>query len=446
MFIKKLELTNVKSFKHVEFSLPETDGSHAGWTVFVGGNSSGKSTLLKGIALALMGPEHARQLIGSGEGWLRRGEREASVSLMLQRNSEVDRFRGMGKPPKTELEAGIRWRLEGKGNNEALSFKALQRRNEKDTRITHSERGPWQQKSQGWFCAGYGPMRRLSGSSSEAIRDAMQGGPVSRFVTLFREDAALSESEEWLKKQHSRALENKGEPSLKRLLDGVQSLLSDGLLPRGMVISRITVDRVWVRDDAGLELPLRDVSDGCRSIYATVLDLVHSMHEVYGGEGLFTKNAENKTVIDRPGVVIIDELEAHLHPDWQRSIPEWFKTHFPKVQFLVSTHSPLIAQAADKDRIFVLPLPHEEDRAPRQLIGDEYERVRWGGATKILLGEAFGLKSTRSRWANRQIERWQTLNAKKQAASLTAAEGKEHSRLQKQMQLGLEPISETVAL
>ena len=47
-----------------------------------------------------------------------------------------------------------------------------------------------------------------------------------------------------------------------------------------------------------------------------------------------------------PGVVLIDEVDAHLHPTWQRRIGLWFREHFPKLQFIVSTHSPLICQAA----------------------------------------------------------------------------------------------------
>ena len=79
-------------------------------------------------------------------------------------------------------------------------------------------------------------MRRLTGSSSESMRYSV-GGIESCFVTLFREDAALSESEVWLKTNYSRSLENPQNGELKTLIASVSDLLGDGLLPLGMKVS-----------------------------------------------------------------------------------------------------------------------------------------------------------------------------------------------------------------
>jgi hypothetical protein len=283
-------------------------------------------------------------------------------------------------------------------------------------------------------------MRRLSGSSSESIRFSVQNDVVSRFVTLFREDAALSESETWLKTNYSRSLESRDDPGLERLLKGVSDLLSDELLPHGMKIEDIRVDHVLVSDRSRVRLPMRDISDGCRSIYATVLDLVHGMFNVYGIDGLFAKDERRRTIVNRRGVVLIDEIEAHLHPSWQREIPEWLKVHFPRVQFLVTTHSPLVAQAADANGIFVLPSPADVHRDPRALDEQECQRIRLGRAEKTLLGTAFGLTAVRSSWALQQIERWKRLNAKKRAGGrLSKNEEREHGELRSQMELAFEP-------
>jgi hypothetical protein len=282
-------------------------------------------------------------------------------------------------------------------------------------------------------------MRRLTGSSSESLRFSLDQGCVGRFVTLFREDAALSESETWLKTNYSRLLESH-KPELKELLDGVGSLLSDNLLPSGMKISKTTVDHVFVQDGRNLELPMRDISDGCRGVYATVLDLVHGMFMIYGIEGLFGKDASGRPIVNMPGVVLIDEIEAHLHPSWQRDIPEWFKQHFPRVQFFVTTHSPLVAQAADENGVFLLPSPADLNSEPRALADDEIERLRLGRAEKTLLGVAFGLKSVRSRWANAQIGKYKRLNAKaKSGVALSGDESKELKGLAKQMEIAFEP-------
>jgi len=82
MYVKSIKFENLKGFKQLEFDFERPDRAFAGWTVFVGGNSSGKSTLLKGIALSLMGPEAGRQLMGSTVGWIYKGERRASIDII----------------------------------------------------------------------------------------------------------------------------------------------------------------------------------------------------------------------------------------------------------------------------------------------------------------------------------------------------------------------------
>ena len=443
MYVKSITLENLKGFADLHFDFQRPDKSYAGWTVFVGGNASGKSTLLKGIALALMGPDAGRQLLGSPAGWIYKDERRAETLAELVWDGDHDNFKKGGKLPGTTFEAGIRLVMDSKESTVPV-LRPVEKRNQRGTRIQTAERGPWDANANGWFVAGYGPMRRLSGDSQESLRFTLGGGAVSRFVTLFREDAALSESETWLKKNHSRLLES-GRPELQRLLDGVTALLSDNLLPHGMAISRTTVDHVFIQDKRGLELPMRDISDGCRSIYATVLDLVHGMFEVYGIDGLFGVDDKGRPVVMRPGVVLVDEIEAHLHPSWQRDIPEWLKQHFPNVQFLVTTHSPLVAQAADPNGVFVLPSQSDLDRKPRALDPDEFEKLRLGKAEKTLLGTAFGLKTVRSLWANQQIESWKRLNAKSKAgAPLTKGENKEFERLRQQMALAFEREPESI--
>lgn len=445
MYVKSVTLKNLKNFSdlHFDFQRPAPDGGYAGWTVFVGGNASGKSTLLKAIALALMGPDAGRQLLGSTLGWIHADENRAEVITEIVWSSADDNFKKGGKLPGEMFEAGIRFVVESKEAPIPV-VRAIEKRNQRGTRIQTAERGLWDANALGWFSMGYGPMRRLSGSSSETIGFSARGGVVSRFVTLFREDAALSESEAWLKTNHSRLLESE-KPELKQLLDGVSELLSDDLLPHGMKIKQITVDHVFIQDRRGLELPMRDISDGCRSIYAMVLDLVHGMFEIYGLEGLFGYDSKKRPVVARPGVVLIDEIEAHLHPAWQRDIPEWLKLHFPNVQFLVTTHSPLVAQAADPNGVFVLPSPSDTDREPRPLDADELEKLRLGKAEKTLLGTAFGLRTARSHWANQQIDRWKILNAKSKAAvPLSQAENTEYEHLRHQMTLVFEREPESI--
>lgn len=450
MYVKSVSLENIKGFKTLNFNFVRPSGTYAGWTVFVGGNASGKSTLLKSMALAIIGPDASRELLGpplSWKGWIHSEERRSETTVSLTWDQQVDRFRKGGANPGSSFEAGMRFAFEPKDTASTRSeipiLRPIYKTTPKRTKILTPERGPWAINSTGWFSAGYGPMRRLTGSSSESVRFSMGVGSVSRYVTLFREDAALSESEAWIKTNHARWLEN-GNPELKDLIDNVTDLLSDDLLPQGMKISEVTVDHVYVRDTGGINLPMRDISDGCRGVYATVLDLIHGMHSVYGAAGLFSRDAADKPFIDKPGVVFIDEIEAHLHPSWQRNIPEWFKKHFPKVQFFVTTHSPLVAQAADQNGVFLLPSSGDLAVEPHQLDADQTERLRLGRAEKTLLGVAFGLKTVRSNWANTQIQKWKVLNAKKKAGvNLTRGESSEMDLLSKQMGIIFEQPVET---
>lgn len=447
MYLKRLSLENLKGFPVLEFDFERPNHSFEGWTVLVGGNASGKSTVLKAIALALMGPDVGRQLIVPA-GWVGIQGAKADAKVEIRWDKDSDRFRSGGNVPGKTFEAGVRWSESTPRSSEnphasIAEFRGIEFRNARRSRILSAIRGPWDPKATGWFAAGYGPMRRLSGSSSESIRLSVVGGALSRFVTLFREDAALSESEVWLKLNHSRSLESRDDVGINLLLENVKKLLGEGLLPHGMQISRLSVDHVYVKDSRGIELPMRDISDGCRSIYATVLDLIHNMADTYGPENLFSTNSRGNTIITKPGVVLIDEIEAHLHPKWQRDIPEWLKEHFPKVQFIVSTHSPLIAQAADPNGVFVLPSYDDQGREPRRLDEHEYEMLRLRRAEKTLLGSAFGLSSTRSKWANERIAQWKLLNAKqKSGATLSDHEIDDYEALSRQMKI----VFETSAL
>lgn len=127
---------------------------------------------------------------------------------------------------------------------------------------------------------------------------------------------------------------------------------------------------------------------------------------------------------------MIDEIDAHLHPEWQREIGFWLKNHFPKIQFLVTTHSPIICQAADENGLFVLPEPGGQDR-PRALTSAEYKKVIASRPDTILLTPAFGLQNTRSPRAVEGRAEYAKLMAKQRAgAALTRDEQSRARQLQ----------------
>ena len=68
-----------------------------------------------------------------------------------------------------------------------------------------------------------------------------------------------------------------------------------------------------------------------------------------------------QAIIETPGVVLIDEIDLHLHPNWQRRIVEYLKNTFPKVQFITSSHSPFIIQTLSEGEL----LPLETQPVPK---------------------------------------------------------------------------------
>jgi predicted ATP-binding protein involved in virulence len=125
------------------------------------------------------------------------------------------------------------------------------------------------------------------------------------------------------------------------------------------------------------------------------------------------------------GVVLIDEVDLHFHVSWQKRIGFWLKRHFPNIQFIVTTHSPFICQAADSRGLIRLPAPGE-DRPAEHVSEDLYNTVVNGSADDAVLTELFGLETPYSEPAERLREDVARLEAKLQTGK---ASDKDRSEL-----------------
>lgn len=210
-------------------------------------------------------------------------------------------------------------------------------------------------------------------------------GPAARTASLFHEDASLAEGVSWLIEQHLRSLEHR--PGAAELKEAALGILGDGLLPDGYRVEEVNSDGLWVERD-GHRFPLREMSDGYRTVAALVVDLLKQVADAYGQ--LWTDRSGGTLTVWAPGVVIIDEIDAHLHVSWQKRIGGWLKAHFPQTQFIVTTHSPYICQAADENGLIRLPGP-DEDEPPRIVDQDLYERIVYGSGDDAVMSEMFGL-------------------------------------------------------
>ena len=249
-----------------------------------------------------------------------------------------------------------------------------------------------------------------------------------RFVTMFQEAASLAEVDQWLRNLKHKELEHKSAESSQ--LDLVLEILRDDLMPSQITVDRVDLDGLWLKDRNGVQLSWTEMSDGYRAALALLTDVLRHLINTFGMSDLWERGDDGKIFIKRSGVVLIDEIDAHLHPEWQREIGFWLKRHFPKIQFFVTTHSPLICQAADENGLFVLP-PPGSDHPPRPLTKEEYEKVIASKPDTILLTSAFGLQNTRSPRAVEGRAELAKIRAKRRAGGvLTSAEENKEKQLE----------------
>ena len=111
--------------------------------------------------------------------------------------------------------------------------------------------------------------------------------------------------------------------------DGLRAEMEDG--PRLLIEKR------------GRTLDVRQLSDGERSLLALVLDLARRLSQAHPGL--------DDPVRDGVGVVLIDEIDLHLHPQWQRRVVRNLEETFPNCQFIATTHSPQVIGEVPHDKI-----------------------------------------------------------------------------------------------
>lgn len=417
MYIHRAFIRNIRSIAELEWEL-EDEGP--GWHVVLGDNGAGKSSFLRSLALALVGPEEARAAWQDWSVWLRSGEDFGFVRIDLARNGKYDLFSGSGSTGKAYrfLRAGVRLdRVEKPGLEVELSKLTLQR-------SVKPERHVWGTGA-GWFSASFGPFRRFTGGDKEAERSFLSNPKLGAHISVFGEKVALTEGLYWLRELNYKKLEhaNSREGGLLHRL--MQFVNQEGFLPYSIKLKKVTSEGVEFEDGNGFPVSVEELSDGYRSVLSMTFELIRQLRRSYSEEQVF--DDQNLQVIV-PGVVMIDEIDAHLHPTWQKKVGFWFTEHFPNFQFIVTTHSPLICQASVKGSIFLLPRPGTEEEG-RMLEGAEHDRLVYGDILDAYGTEAFGAGDTRSPEAHKMQERLATLNIKEVRHGLSAKEKAEQERL-----------------
>lgn len=128
-------------------------------------------------------------------------------------------------------------------------------------------------------------------------------------------------------------------------------------------------DDVVVKFDSGDWLPLRLLSDGQRVMAATAADIAMRCSQL-------NPHLNEAARVETPGIVLIDELDLHLHPRWQRRIVQDLSDTFPRLQFVATSHSPFIVQSMSRGEVINLDRePYEPERPGEQSIEDVAENI-----------------------------------------------------------------------
>lgn len=429
MYLANFLITHIRSIDHFEFLLVESD--YPGWHVLLGDNGAGKSTIARSLALALIGPEEALALRLNFNDWLQHNQSTGTIELHLERDARFDKVRGTGRALRHQLlvPAGVQLRRSSTGVSlDALRFATPAT----GTKAIRSDRYLWGQTS-GWFSAAFGPHRRFAGGNPEHKKFFYSHPRIGRHLSVFGEDVALSESLEWLAELETRKLRDRGKHSL---LDDVLAFVNQtGALPHGAQVKDVVSREVIVVDGNGARVSITQLSDGYRSVLSMTLELLRQLTICYGEDPVFSKIREGGNTVELPGVVIIDEIDAHLHPPWQRAIGAWLTKVFPQLQFIVTTHSPLVCQAASRGSVWQLPTPGRQNSGGR-VSGVELQRLLNGTVLEQYDTGLFGADVGRSDAARKSLERIAALNRKATLGELTGAEKSELESLRKVLPTG----------
>lgn len=317
MFLESIEIRNIRSIEEMrlDFSagaIPQ-DGIRK-WTILLGQNGTGKSTVLRAIGLILAGSDALPFLLGNPDDWIRNGTDEGSIKATLRtaeherRDIEIHIKQGMGRSGFVEANrAGL---------------------DQLDSALAHTQRN--------YFTVGYGALRRLALYESNIARPGSEPLRAQSLKTLFDVDAALNPLQSW-----AMGLEYRdGDSGTQIIEEAMNDLLPDVQYQN---IDRKKGDLIFRTPDG--DVPLSRLSDGYQNVAAWIGDLLYRVTESF-------ENYDDP--LKTGGLLLIDEIDAHLHPKWQRQLRQFIHDKLPEFQIIGTTHSILMAHQLEEDECLIL--------------------------------------------------------------------------------------------
>lgn len=407
-YFLSLTLENVRCFGPEQtIDVSDGRGRPAQWTVILGDNNAGKTTLLQCFAAIEPIQSHdenkpyPRYLFVSSERRYRllRSERKDKLSI----HSQV-----------------------------CLGAKISELENRIETNIVDltadkisAGSASYQKNYGGLKCYGYGASR-IMGESTLSEKESADAT-----ASLFRDDVELINAEEWLLQADYSAKASKTSSRIGQIARKKRDQIREVLINLLPEVNDIRVTRPTERNlkpQVEFETPygwikLDGLSLGYRAMITWMVDLASRMFDRY---------PRSRNPLAEPAIVLIDEIDLHLHPKWQRTIMRYLSERFVNTQFIVTAHSPLVVQAAANANIVLLR------REGDHVIIDNNPLSVLGWRTDQILTSLFGLESSRSI----EIEKLQKQRRKiLSKAKITKGDEEKLSKLESQM--GDLPVAET---
>ncbi len=406
----------------------------AGWHVLLGDNGTGKTSIIRAISAALVGPENVLRLDPEFGTWVTVGEKRAEINLLVKIHEEdkpSQKGKLHGNLKEVECKTAIEQSTE---NGRAWKFihqKPASKNQKSATKKPDPARYIWGSGA-GWFSAAFGPYRRFTGGNQSLESFYLRNPKTSAHLTAFRDDAALTESVVWLKDLDHRSRLNKNNEEAAKIRNGILHFVNQAdLLPNGYLLKDILPDGPIFETPTGAEIQLYQLSEGIKSVTSLAFELLRLLLEFYPADTIFANFLDDNTsnnYVPVTGIVLIDEIDTHLHPTWQARIGFWFLRCFPNIQFIVSTHSPIICRAAEKGSIWRFPAP-ETGREPYEVKGQERNQLIYGDILDAYGTELFGHNVTRGSSGHVKIERLAYLNMLDLVGKSSAKEKTERTQL-----------------
>lgn len=169
------------------------------------------------------------------------------------------------------------------------------------------------------------------------------------------------------------------------------------ILNKKFIFSKVdaSTNEIMVNTPSG-EIYYEYLSSGFKSIISILFGIIKEIE--------FRFKEPRINAVDFDGIILIDEIELHLHPDWQEKVVDILITAFPYAQFFVSTHSPHVIQHAKPNQI--IALAHLDSKVyQRELPNSEYGFQGW--SIEEVLTDVMGMQDTRTVIFNKLIEDFQ---------------------------------------